>query len=397
MFDLVVVGGGMVGATLACALSKQMPGLSVAIVESVKYTGKSHPGFDGRSIALSYGSKEILEKLELWQDLASSATPINHIHVSDRGHSGMVTLDHTEYQLDALGYVVELADSGRVLHNALAQLPKLNWFCPDSLTQIQQLADKVVLTLSSGKVIESRLVIGADGGLSKCRQLLNLPTEVTDYGTSAIIANVETSELHQNRAFERFTQSGPLALLPMSSNRSSLVWSVDNTELEQIMELPERAFLQALQQAFGFRMGRFIRSGQRFSFPLKLVQTHEPVHHRVVCIGNAAHTLHPIAGQGYNLGLRDVFVLVEIIKQAQATGADIGCFNTLNRYWQQRRSDHHTTIAMTNTLAQVFANQLGPLVWGRNCILHLMGLSQLLKAPLAKQALGKFNLFPVHQ
>ena len=385
--DLIIVGGGMVGATFACAVAHFAPQLTIALVDAVSASDEQHPGFDSRAIALSYGSAQLLQQIGLWAEFSAQATPIRQIHVSDRGHSGIVHLNAKQERIDALGYVIELANAGEILNQRLARLPQLTWIRPDSIESLDRCADLTHITLASGTQLEAPLLVGADGGHSRCRQLLNLQQVSDDYGTSAIIANVVTSQLHQGRAFERFTHAGPLALLPMSDNRSALVWSVHNDQLDGLMALPDDAFRAALQQQFGFRLGAFTRVGERVAYPLSLTQSPMPVSHRSVLIGNAAHTLHPVAGQGYNLGLRDLFVLA----QGMVNASDIGAFASLDAYWQRREADHQRTILMTDLLARTFANDHWPLVAARNTALHLMDSIDLLKQPLSYQALGHFE------
>lgn len=393
-FDVVIAGGGMAGSTLALALHHLAPQLRVALVEAQQAPVGQHPGFDSRSIALAYGSVEIFQNLDIWSQLQEQTCAIEQIHVSDRGHSGIVNLTAAEQALPALGYVVELAHAGRVFAQALARTA-VTQFCPASVANIQQLQEHNLVTLSSGEVLQTQLLVGADGGQSVCRQLLKLPQSQTSYGTHAIIANVSTQRAHQGVAYERFTTSGPCALLPMTQGRSSLVWALEQSQAQKLMDASDGVFLEQLQQTFGYRLGRFTQAGQRACYPLSLMRSDEPVGHRAVLVGNAAHTLHPVAGQGFNLGLRDVYVLAKTLAHA-GSGADVGSFEQLDRYWQQRQSDHQATITMTDFLARMFANQYAPLVAARNGALHLMDSIPLFKQPLARQALGRFNLFSVN-
>lgn len=402
-YDIVIVGAGMVGATLAHAVSqiKHANGkqLSIALIDANPLTTDKHPGFDARVIALSHGSYQILSQFNLWQEIAPTATAIKHIHVSDRGHWGITRMDHSEYNLTALGYVIELQTAGHIFQQSLAKTNNVSWYCPNQLTDIERHVTHTDVVLSDGQRLRCKLLVGADGNQSIVRKLTKVPVEVTDFEQTAIIANVTTSKPHEGKAFERFTDTGPLALLPMSEQRSSLVWSVRTDQLDELMELDEQAFLQRLQQRFGYRLGQFVKMGQRFAYPLSLTEALEPAQHRSVVIGNAAHALHPIAGQGYNLGLRDVAVLHHEIEQAFLAdidadiNVDIGAQAVTKSYWRKRKSDHHKTIWMTTSLATLFANDYAPLVVGRNLALHTMGYKPEYKRPLARQALGAFKLF----
>lgn len=396
-YDIAIVGAGMVGATLAHAVSQiQRPDgskLSIALIDANPLTTSEHPGFDARVIALSYGSQQILQQFDLWQSIAPTATAIKHIHVSDRGHWGFTRLDHSEYNLPALGQVVELQTVGHILQTTLTEAGNVKWYCPNQLVDIDRQIDHTDVILKDGQRLRCKLLVGADGNQSMVRQLTHVPIEVTDFEQTAIIANVQTSKAHEGKAFERFTDTGPLALLPMSDQRSSLVWSVRSDQVDEIMALDDAAFLARLQQRFGYRLGKFIKMGQRFSYPLLLTEALEPIQYRSVVIGNAAHALHPIAGQGYNLGLRDVAVLQHQIETAFMAGQDVGCSTVTQGYWKKRKPDHQKTIWMTTSLATLFANNYAPLVAGRNLALHTMGYKPEYKRPLARQALGAFDLF----
>ena len=396
-YDIAIVGAGMVGATLAHAVSQiQHPDgrqLSIALIDANPPTTSNHPGFDARVIALSYGSQQILTQFKLWHKIAPTATAIKHIHVSDRGHWGITRLDHSEYNLPALGQVIELQTAGHIFQQGLAEINNINWYCPNQLVSLDRQVDHTDLTLDDGQQIRCKLLVGADGNNSMVRQLTNVPIEVTDFEQTAIIANVTTSKLHEGKAYERFTDTGPLALLPMTDQRSSLVWSVRSDEVDAIMALSDEAFLSRLQQRFGYRLGKFTKTGQRFAYPLLLTEALEPTQHRSVVVGNAAHALHPIAGQGYNLGLRDVAVLHYQIEQAFLNDQDVGNQAVTKGYWHKRQGDHQKTIWMTTSLATLFANNYAPLVVGRNLALHTMGYKPEYKRALARQALGAFKLF----
>jgi len=396
-YDIAIVGAGMVGATLAHAVSQiqRQDGrqLSIALIDANPPTTSNHPGFDARVIALSYGSQQILSQFNLWHKIAPTATAIKHIHVSDRGHWGFTRLDHSEYNLPALGQVIELQTAGHIFQQDLAEINNINWYCPNQLVNIDRQITHTDLILDDGQQLRCKLLVGADGNNSMVRQLTKVPVEVTDFEQTAIIANVTTSKLHEGKAYERFTDTGPLALLPMTDQRSSLVWSVRTDEVDTIMALSDEAFLSRLQQRFGYRLGKFTKTGQRFSYPLLLTEALEPTQHRSVVVGNAAHALHPIAGQGYNLGLRDVAVLHHQIEQAFLSEQDVGNQAVTKGYWHKRQGDHQATIWMTTSLATLFANNYAPLVAGRNLALHTMGYKPEYKRALARQALGAFKLF----
>lgn len=410
----------MAGAVLALGLSqlKHSNGLAlrIALIEKSRPEHNQHPGFDARSIAIAGHSQYLLQQLGLWPLFAELATPITDIQVSDRGHFGQVNLQTTDYNLPALGYVIELNPIGQVLYQQLLQTPAIDLFCPAQIQSWQQAQDVVTLTLSDSskkqgstsahRQFTTGLLVGADGNHSAIRRQLNLPRRQFDYQQSAIIANVQTAQHHQHRAFERFTAQGPVALLPMSQGRSSLVWCVANARAEQLMALNEDDFLTELQQAFGYRLGRFTRTGTRHCYPLVLDEVPKPWHQRVVLVGNAAHLLHPIAGQGFNLGLRDVAALIEQTRQElsltdalpsvssrtyvpEPALTDIGGYQMLRRYGQARQSDQANLVGITSALALLFSNNDPLLAAGRNMGLNIMAACGALKHTLAWQAMGK--------
>lgn len=394
-FDIVIVGGGMVGGTLACVLAQK--DLRIALIEAFPFKSNQQPSYDDRSIALAYGSKIILENCDLWAPLSAHATPIKQIHVSDRGHFGFTRINSNSSPYNALGYVIENRAMGQVFAETLSQQTNITLFCPSQLRSLDIDMHHAQATIRTGDrdvTIKSRLIIGADGSQSTVRQLCNIANRCWDYGQTAIITNISTEKDHNNCAYERFTSSGPLALLPMSQQRCSVVWTVRNQDLEKTLALSDDAFLQQLQQQFGYRLGLLKQCGKRSSYPLQLMRPDHDSTERVVLIGNAAHTLHPIAGQGFNLGIRDVAVLAEILTDALDQGRDIGTAKVLDTYKKWRQSDQRTVSFMTDSLVRVFSNDFPPLVLARNIGLLAMDILPPLKNRLAKQAMGLSGRLP---
>lgn len=385
-FDVVIAGGAMAGMTLALAINKlsDKP-LAIAVVEPFKVDHQAHPGFDSRSIALSHGTVNILKSLQLWQEIAQVATPIKHIHVSDRSHAGMTDITTAEVGVDALGYVVELADVGNIYHHLVEQSDDIELLCPASVQAVERQQESVTVTLDSGETLQSKLLVAADGAISTCCQQIGLDLLEHDFEQVALIANITTQQAHQGRAFERFTDSGPVALLPMSEGRMSLVWCLKPQDAEHVMTLSDDAFLNRLQDAFGWRLGALEKVGQRANYPLLLRYRKQNTSHRFAIVGNAAQTLHPIAGQGFNLGIRDVATLAEEIVQSTQ---DPGSYDALRRFKQRRESDREATIALTSTLVHVFSNDYLTMRIGRNLGLAAMDNLPLLKAPLLVRTLG---------
>ncbi|OQK24268.1 2-octaprenyl-6-methoxyphenyl hydroxylase [Vibrio parahaemolyticus] len=385
-YDVVIAGGAMAGATLALAIEHLSQGaLRVAVVEPFKAQSDQHPGFDSRSIALSYGTVNLLRHLELWSAIEPFTTPIEHIHVSDRSHAGMTDITKHDVGVEALGYVVELADVGRVYQELLTHSTAVDLYCPDSAKHITRTQENVTLELASGELLNAKLLVAADGAVSQCCQQIGLELSEHDFDQVAVIANIVTQEPHQGRAFERFTENGPVALLPMSDNRMSLVWCLRPDDAQIVMELSENEFLERLQQDFGWRLGAMQKVGLRASYPLLLRHRKQNISHRFAIVGNAAQTLHPIAGQGFNLGIRDVVTLAEeLVKQ----GEDVGRYQGLIRFSQRREADRNETIWLTSSLVHVFSNDLLAMRIGRNTALAAMDNLSIFKQPLLRHTLG---------
>ncbi|HCG7118297.1 TPA: 2-octaprenyl-6-methoxyphenyl hydroxylase [Vibrio parahaemolyticus] len=385
-YDVVIAGGAMAGATLALAIEHLSRGvLRVAVVEPFKAQSDQHPGFDSRSIALSYGTVNLLRHLELWSAIEPFSTPIEHIHVSDRSHAGMTDITKHDVGVEALGYVVELADVGRVYQELLTHSTAIDLYCPDSAKHITRTQENVTIELASGELLNAKLLVAADGAVSQCCQQIGLELSEHDFDQVAVIANIVTQEPHQGRAFERFTENGPVALLPMSDNRMSLVWCLRPDEAQIVMELSESEFLERLQQDFGWRLGAMQKVGLRASYPLLLRHRKQNISHRFAIVGNAAQTLHPIAGQGFNLGIRDVVTLAEeLVKQ----GEDVGRYQGLIRFSQRREADRNETIWLTSSLVHVFSNDLLAMRIGRNTALAAMDNLSIFKQPLLRHTLG---------
>ena len=384
-YDLVIIGGGLIGGSLACALAGT--GLRVAVVEAVAADAAAQPSYDERVIALSLGSRRILGAIGLWSAIAPEAEPILKVHIGERGGCGVSRLDHAELGVEALGYVASARAMGVAIRAAQAAAPRVDLLCPARLLGQRVGADGVDLEIACrGETLRlsTRLLVAADGGDSAVRRAQGIDTEERPYGQTAIITTVTPDRPQTGWAFERFTDTGPLAMLPMTRGRYSVVWTCREDETADLLGLTDDAFLTRLQARFGFRLGRLGQAAPRRAYPLKLLLTRDTVHPRLVLIGNAAHTLHPVAGQGFNLGLRDVASLAEVLAEAAAGGADPGRPQVLNAYLAWRGSDQQETGNLTDTLARLFVNPWLPLRLGRN--LGLLGLDLL---PPARRLLAQ--------
>ena len=387
--SVIIVGGGMNGATLALAISHLTQGqLPVHLVEAVAPQTTNHPGFDSRAIALAQGTCQQLSRIGIWQAIAECATAIKTVHVSDRGHAGFVTLDAHDYRIDALGQVVELHDVGLRLFRLLQDAPGVTLHCPARVANVSRSEEAVSVTLENGTTLEGQVLVAADGSRSAIATRFGVQFQQEPYGQVGVIANVSTAGAHNGRAFERFTQHGPLAMLPMSHGRCSLVWCHPQEKADEVLGWTDDRFCNELQKAFGWRLGRITHAGKRAVYPLSLTTASQCISHRVALVGNAAQTLHPIAGQGFNLGLRDVMSLAESLAQAWSEQKDVGGYAVLSHYQNRRRADKEATIGVTDGLVHLFANRWGPLVTGRNLGLMAMELFIPARDVLAQRTLG---------
>ena len=388
-YDLIVVGGGMVGASLAIALAGR--GLRVALIEAHALGGDTPPCYDDRAIALAYGTRRIFEAIDVWPALQDRVQAIRHIHVSDRGHFGITRLHADDEGVPALGYVATARELGGVLLQRLALDDALEVFAPARVVRFEDHSEQVSVEIETGGVVrtlECGLLVAADGGNSMIREQLALPVVRWQYGQSAVVSNVTPGRAHGDVAYERFTETGPLAMLPMTEQRCAVVWTVRNEDVEAVLALDDGQFLDALQMRFGQRLGRFRRVGRRAAYPLQLLRARRSVRGRVAVIGNAAHTLHPIAGQGFNLGIRDVAALAEVVDAAKRAGGDVGSPAVLKRYAGWRDAEQRHVALATDGLARLFSNPLSAVRWGRNLGLLAMELLPGLKHPLARGAMG---------
>ncbi len=401
VYDIVIIGGGMVGATLALALRQKLPlDVTLAVVEAHELSTPDslewQPSYDARSTALSAGARKIFQKLGIWDSLSENVEPILDIHVSDRGHFGMTRLHAREHNVPALGYVVENSWLGHVLVKQVLATEGVDWLCPMQIQRVEPEPDGMILETdrknsrkeSGHESIRAGLVILADGGRSNLARDLGLETSDRDYQQGAIVANITPSKHHGNTAYERFTDQGPMALLPRSDGVCALVWAMPAELAEERMQLVDDDFLTELQDRFGYRLGRFQRVGERYSYPLMLKQACEQVRSRLVILGNAAHSLHPVAGQGFNLSLRDVQVLADVVGKAYESGRNPGDLEVLRSYVDIRGRDQRQTIGFSDQVVRLFSNQSLPLTGARN--LGLLGMELIFPAKdwFARQAMG---------
>ncbi|MFN2360137.1 MAG: 2-octaprenyl-6-methoxyphenyl hydroxylase [Marinobacter sp.] len=398
--DIIIAGGGLAGATLALALGRTLPQLRVTVVEAFPLSPEAlpdsyQPSYDARSTALAWGSRLIFEDLGLWQRLSEHATPIRQIHVSDRGHFGATRLNAADHQQDALGYVADNRWMGLCLMRELLQTDVV-WEAPAEVTDMQPLREGVQVTLATSegeRKLTAQCLVVADGGRSELREKLGFRVDEQAYDQHALIANVSTANSHNFTAYERFTEAGPMALLPHGSptragNTAALVWTLDSDALDELLALSDDGKCQRLQQRFGWRLGRFTRIGECSHYPLTLKTVDESVRPGVVLVGNAAHTLHPVAGQGFNLALRGLMALVEQLRVATEQKQPLGSLQVLKQYQARHRQDWQQTVRFSDSLIQLFGTHLPLVTSARDA--GLMGLDLLpgAKRWFARRAMG---------
>jgi 2-polyprenyl-6-methoxyphenol 4-hydroxylase len=399
--DVAIVGGGMVGASLALLLSSLKLGWRIQVIEAFPMTtataAELQSSFDARSTALSHSSREIFEILGLWQNLHPKLAEIRDVHVSDRGHIGSVRLHAAEQNLPALGYVVENQCLGAVLVEALQRAEDIEIIAPAKVTSVCPVREGVQFSVSAtgteaSQDIGTKLLVIADGAQSHTRDMLGIDATTRDYGQVAVVANISLSKDHGGIAYERFTDSGPMAMLPLQpiegEHRAALIWTLPPARAAEMLSVSEEIFLAELQDRFGHRLGQFQRVGTRHSYPIRLITSNEQIRSHVVVVGNAAHSLHPVAGQGFNLALRDVAVLAnELSLAASDKHTALGSLSVLQSYLDQQQADQKQTILLSDLLPKVFGIGASPVALARN-----LGLLALDTVPLFRHQFARLGM-----
>lgn len=399
--DIVIAGGGMVGVSLALQLAAVLPdAVGITLIEKTALPANAssrvdyHPSFDARTTALSASSRHIYSALGLWAELAPGLCPIERIHVSHKGRFGSTLLTAGDMGWSELGGVVDNAWLGRVLLSRLRGTPRIEVMSSAQVVSAQTESDGVTLTLETESdpclSIKARLLLIADGADSNLRQLMGFTVRRKASEHHALISNVALAQPHNRCAFERFTRAGPLALLPLlpsaeAEHRAALIWSLPQARATALLDVEADEFINALQADFGYRLGKIKAVGRRLAYPLQLLDVPHQARRGVLVVGNAAHSLHPVAGQGFNLALRDVAVLAQFLAQSLAAGEALGDTAVLLRYQAQQAQDQQRTVAFSDHLPQLFMRDLLPLELGRGA-----GLASLDLVPSARRAFVRF-------
>ena len=397
-YDIVIAGGGMIGTSLALALAPL--GLRVAVVEAVARKAPGQPSFDDRSTALSRSTQRMFEAMGLWPDVVAASTPIRGIHVSDQGRFGFSHIDAEEQGVEALGYVVINRVLGGVLQDALHDVDGVDVICPARIVGLELGPDRAMATVADAdgetRALSCDLLVASDGANSAVREMMGITAQKSDYGQRAVIGNLLPEKDIDFMAYERFTQQGPLAILPVADGRAGFVWTVAEDDADRIMALDDNRFLAELQEQFGYRLGTFSRVGKRASYPLVLSRAMRLTATRSVLIGNSAHGLHPVSAQGFNLGMRDVAAIVDCILDGRTADKifDPGNATVLEQYASWRKSDQKKLVRFTDSLVKLFGSDRRPLRTLRNIGMLGFDLVPGVRSVFAKHTMGLAGRLP---
>ncbi len=386
--DIVIVGGGMVGATLACALGDSS--LKVVLLEagSGQYE-LPETGFELRVSAITRASQRIFETLGVWPGIvARRMSPYRDMHVWDATGSGVIHFDSAELGEATLGHIIENNVITAALYERLNAFKNINVITKAQTTSITIDAENASVALKNGDCIKTKLIVGADGSRSGIRQQFNISVRGWDYDHTAVVTYVKTEKPHQETAWQRFLPTGPLAFLPLPDNHCSIVWSTQADQARQLVEMPDDAFCSSLADAFDHTLGEIELTGPRACFPLRFFVANEYVKPRLALVGDAAHTIHPLAGQGVNLGLADVASLAEVLMDAVTEGKDPGAMSVLRRYERWRMADSASLFVAMDGIKRLFSSQHAGVRWLRNVGLSLTNSIAPVKNHLVRSAMG---------
>jgi len=394
-YDIVIAGGGMIGTSLALALAPL--GLRVAVVEAIARKNDQQPSFDDRTTALSRSTQRMFQAMGLWEAIVAASTPITDIHVSDKGRFGFSHIDAEEQGVEALGYVVINRVLGEVLQTNLAAAEVVDVFCPARVQAIELDSKRACVTIATdggAQTLTCQLLVAADGANSSVRDMMGISAIKQAYAQRAVIGNLLPEKTLNNRAFERFTAQGPLAVLPLADDRAGFIWTVAEDDADRVMGLSDADFLAEIQEEFGYRLGAFSRVGVRTSYPLVLSKAVRLTAARSILIGNSAHGLHPVSAQGFNLGMRDVASLCDCIADALSDDVDLGDPLLLDRYSTWRRADQKKLVHFTDNLVRLFGSSRPGLRTLRNIGMLGFDLIPGVRQTFAKHTMGLAGELP---
>ena len=392
--DITILGAGMAGASLVHLLAPaRAAGLSIALIDRQplswdKDDSDRPPSFDGRATALSWGTRQILEELDIWNSIAPYACSIDHIQVSDEGRFGQAQLHANEQNTEALGYIIENHRLGQGLLSGLNVSDSLHVMAPNSVETVRMTAEGAELILDDGRALTTTLLIMADGGRSPLPRQLGIEQSRKDYGAQALVTQVKCEKPHDHWAYERFSSDGPIAFLPLNKDEYAVVWTLSDDEVDAVLALADDVLIERLQARIGYRVGKISAMGERLTYPLALVKSSEQVRRSLVLLGNAAHSLHPVAGQGFNLTLRDAAVLAEHLNRAAMQGQDVGSLEVLEAYLQQQSADQRNTIAASDLLPRIFGSKVPAVAFLRDAGLLTMAAAPVARRLFARHAMG---------
>ena len=390
--DVLIVGGGLVGGSLACALAEA--GLKSIVVDKSRIGDQDNREFDGRATAISQTTKKMLDVINIWSGLSGKSAPIFDIRVADGKSPFFLHFDHTDLTGDPLGYMVENRYLRRAIFQETSRREEIDYLTPVKLNKIIRNVDGVTAILADGRAINSVLVVGSDGRSSYVRQSAGIEVVQWSYRQTGIVCTVAHEKPHNNIAHEHFYPAGPFAILPLPGKRSSIVWTENQEEAKFLVELSSNEFLYELSERFGDFLGSLKLVGPRSTFSLHLHFTKSSTAQRLALVGDSAHGLHPVAGQGLNMGLRDVAALTEVLVDAARLGLDFGASNTLRQYDRWRRFDNTLMLAATDSLNRLFSNDVLPVRAARRLGLAAVNTSSLLKKIFMRQAMGLTGNLP---
>ncbi|MFL0811416.1 MAG: 2-octaprenyl-6-methoxyphenyl hydroxylase [Agarilytica sp.] len=395
--DIAIVGGGMAGLSLALLLAAYLPSKKISVIETYPFSLETlyQPSFDQRSTAISSDSARIFRDLNVWSEISEHVTAIRKVQVSDKGHMGRTAYQESDNKKETLGFVVDNAWLGRCLISAARDVSNIELIAPEHVQSLVP-RKKGAQLICQNHIYQCELVVIADGANSRLREQLGITVDTFNYRQHAIIANVAFEKPHKGCAFERFTEQGPVALLPLGesdeANTANLVWTTPESQLQERFELADEEFLRALQKVYGYQLGQFTKVSKRVSYPLVRQVAKEQIRSSIVLMGNAAHALHPVAGQGFNLALRDAERLSQSLQEAESESCELGSLKILQQYLDKQSKDQWLTTMISHGFNRIFSDDRLAVQGCRNLGLISLNLVQPVKREFFNQMMGKGSL-----